>query len=246
MRHTLLLLHGFPHDHTLWEAQIQDLSQAADVLTPDLRGFGKGEEVPDAVLMEDYAHDLHVLLNAHGIQRAVLCGLSMGGYVSLAFLAHYPERASGLILCNTRATADSEEVAAAREATARDAMERGVPVIARGMLPKVLAAGTIAEQPATAQRIGAMMARQPARAVAAAARGMAQRPDRSAWLHTIHVPTLIITGDHDTLMPLPTSQAMHEAIPNSRLVVIPGAGHLSNVEQPERFNAEVRDFLRSL
>jgi 3-oxoadipate enol-lactonase len=246
-RPTLLLIHGFPQDRTLWTETARVLSNVATVLAPDLRGFGEDRRpLPQAMPMEAYAADLEALLDERGIARAVLCGLSMGGYIALAFWERWPERVQGLILCNTRATADAEEGKAARRDIARNAFDKGVGVIARGMVPKVLSERTRRERPELAITVEAMMARQRPEAVAAAALGMAQRPDRSPLLPTINVPTLIITGSDDILMPLPTSEAMHEAIPGSELVVLPDAGHLSNLEAPERFNATVERFLASL
>ena len=243
---TLLLIHGFPLDHTLWDPQRAALSKVANVLAPDLRGFGTGASAADVMPMEGFASDLHALLDTNGIDRVVLCGLSMGGYIALAFWSLYPERVQALVLCNTKATADTPEGREGRHETARNAQEKGVPVIARGMIGKVLSAYTRANKPELVARVEAMMARQSPGAVAAASLGMAERPDRTTMLTSITVPTLIITGEADELMPLPTSQAMADAIPGARLVVLPNAGHLSNVEAPELFNAAARDFLASL
>lgn len=244
---SLLLIHGFPLDSSLWHDQRMALADVAHVLAPDLRGFGADErEVPEVLRMEDFAEDLKELLDRNGIDRVVLCGLSMGGYIAFTFLERWPERVAGLILCNTRATADDAAGRDARVATARDAREKGMAVMARAMAAKVLGARTVGERPDIVDRAVAMIARQRPGATAAAALGMAQRPDRMEVLHRITVPTLIITGDEDALMPLPTSQAMADRIPNARLVIIPGAGHLSNVEAPEAFNTAVRNFLAEL
>lgn len=246
-RPTLLLIHGFPQDRTLWTSTAQALSDTVNVLAPDLRGFGEDRRpLPEAMTMDAYAADLKALLDEQCIDRVVLCGLSMGGYIALAFLERWQERVQGLILCNTRATADSDEGKAARAETARNAFDKGVAVIARGMVPKVLSERTRREKPELAITVEAMMARQSPDAVAAAALGMSQRPDRSPMLASITVPTLIITGSDDSLMPLPTSEAMHAAIPGSELMVLPNAAHLSNLEVPERFNATVERFLASL
>ena len=246
---TLLLIHGFPHDHTLWDPQVAALSNSAHVVAPDLRGFGGGGPVPDVMTMEAYAEDLKQLLDARGIplsEPVVLCGLSMGGYIALAFLERWPDRVKALVLCNTRSGADTEEGRVARQETARNAMEKGVALMARAMLPKVLSEHTRSTNPELVSYMEAMMARQRPEAVAAASLGMARRPDRTALLNTITVPTLIITGEEDELLPLPTSEAMHQAIPQSELVVIPNVAHLSNVEDPVRFNATLRNFLSSL
>jgi len=243
----LLLIHGFPHDRTLWTGTAEALADDANVIAPDLRGFGEDRRpLPEAMTMEAYAEDLKALLDEHGVDRAVLCGLSMGGYIALAFLERWPERVQGLILCNTKATADTDEAKSARKETAQNAFGKGVPVIARGMVPKVLADRTRSEQPDLVNAAEAMMARQRPEAVAAAALGMALRPDRTPMLSTITVPTLIISGSEDGLMPLPTSEAMLKAIPGSELVVIPGVAHLSNLEAPAAFQTAVAVFLGNL
>lgn len=247
MKRTLLLIHGFPLDGSIWRDQMKGLADVADVMAPDLRGFGDDRRpLPTAMTMEDFAEDLRVLLDARGVERAVLCGLSMGGYVAMAFAERWPERVDGLILCNTRATADTFEGKAAREQTALDAMDKGAAVIARAMVPKVLSERTRRHHPEMAGRVEAIMARQQPKAIAAAARGMARRPDRTAALRQLELPGLIITGGDDALMPLPTSEAMHEALKGSRMVVIDGAAHLTNVEAPHLFNEAVMQFLDEL
>lgn len=244
---TLLCIHGFPLDGSFWQPQAEGLSGAAHVLAPDLRGFGTdARHLPEAMTMESYAEDLKELLDEAGIERAVLCGLSMGGYVAMAFAERWPERVQGLILCNTRSTADTDEGRAAREQTALDALSKGAGVIARAMIPKVLSQRTRDEQPAVAARIEALMARQRPEAIAAAARGMALRRDRTDVLRRIAVPTLIVTGSHDELMPLQTSESMHRAMPGSELLVIEGAAHLSSAEAPVAFSTAVAGFLKRL
>jgi 3-oxoadipate enol-lactonase len=243
-RPTLLLIHGFPHDHHLWDDQLGPLSEVADVMAIDLPGFGSRWDAPDILTMEACADDVKAQLDRRGVQNVVLGGLSMGGYVAMAFAERYPAQLAGLILSNTRASADTPEGIEGRKATARDAHERGVTVISRSMLPKVLAPRTIKEHPEIAARVEKMMARQRATAVAAASLGMAARPDRLGTLRHVRVPTLIITGSEDVLMPLPTSEAMREAIAGSELVVIPSSGHLPNVENPEHFNAALINHLR--
>lgn len=246
MRPTLLLIHGFPLDHTLWEPNIAPLSTMADVMAPDLRGFGNDRASDNMVTMEMYADDLLRQLDARGIASVIPCGLSMGGYIAMAMVERAPDRIAGLILCNTRSTADTEEGRAARATTAKDAHEKGMQVIARGMLPKVLGATTRRERPEEAARIEALIAEQDPAAIAAASLGMAQRPDRTNVLRSFNKPALVITGDEDELMPLPTSQAMTDALPQGTLVVIAEAGHLSNTEKPLEFNTAVLRYLAGL
>lgn len=241
---TLLCIHGFPLDGSFWQPQVQGLAGAAHVLAPDLRGFGADRRpVPEVMTMEAFAEDLMESLDRAGIERAVLCGLSMGGYVAMAFTERWPERVQGLILCNTRSTADNDAGKAAREQTALDALSTGAGVIARAMVPKVLSQRTRSQHPAEAQRIEEIMARQRPESIAAASRGMALRPDRTGLLRRIKVPALIVTGSEDNLMPLETSEAMNGAMAGSELVVIPGAAHLSCSESPVEFNRHASRFL---
>ena len=242
----LLLIHGFPHDRRLWQSQVLGLKDTVRVIAPDLRGFGASWAPAGTVSMDDYAADLHALLEEQGVQKVVVAGLSMGGYIALAFLARYPGVVKGLILCNTRAGEDGLEAREGRETTARKVMEEGMPALAHAMLPKMLSEEGLSTQPAGSSPIWSMMAEQPPAGVVGALRGMAVRPDRSPMLAAIKVPTLIITGSLDTLIPPSESEAMAKAIPGSKLVVIPGVAHLSNVEAPEAFNAAVRTFIAEL
>ncbi len=240
----LVLIHGFPHDHTLWKPQLEGLSDVARVIAPDLRGFGHTENVPHTVTMDDHAKDIKALLDRLGIERAVIGGLSMGGYVALAFAALFPRSLHGLLLCNTRAVADNEQARKARYVTAGRALSEGLNNIADEMAPKMIAERSAQRYPELTGRIHAMIARQSPQATAASARGMAQRPDRIPMLPSIHAPTLIITGSADTLIPPSESEAMAARIPDSELVVIPDVGHLSNLEDAEAFNGAVRRFLQ--
>ena len=196
--------------------------------------------------MEDYAADLKALVESLGLSQVVLGGLSMGGYIALAFLAKYPACVTGLILAHTRAGADSEQARQGRLANAQKALDEGASVIAEVMFPKMLTETTLADRPTLATYVRAMMARQSASGVAAALRGMAARPDRSEWIRSINIPTLVITGAQDTLIPASESEALHKAIAGSRLVVIPNVAHLSNIENPDAFNSAVKEFIAKL
>ena len=239
----LLLIHGFPLDRTLWRSQIEGLQSVARIIAPDLRGFGQSSDAPETMTMDDYASDLKSLVDGLNVKQAVVCGLSMGGYVALAFLAKYPDAVKGLILANTRAGADSEQARESRLASAEKAVEQGTAAVADGMFPKMLTDTTRERRASLATFVQVMMTRQRPTGVAAALRGMAARPDRSEWIKSINVPTLIITGSADTLIPPGESELMSRAIPGSRLVVVPDVSHLSNVENPGAFNAAVREFL---
>lgn len=243
---TLVALHGFPHDHTLWQAQLGGLAEAARVVAPDLRGFG-GSPAPDETMsMRAYATDVRNLLRGLNTTPAVLMGLSMGGYVALAFAALFPEAVRALILCSTRATADSPEARARRLALARRVAEGEAAAVVTEMVPAMTADASRRADPEMAERVRQMMLRQPAPGVAAALRGMAERPDRQGSLPALRAPTLAISGSADTLIPPEETEAMARAMPNSRFVLIPGVGHLPPVENPEAFNKVVLEFLARL
>ncbi|HEY0976361.1 MAG TPA: alpha/beta fold hydrolase [Flavobacteriales bacterium] len=239
----LLLIHGFPHDHTLWTPQLRDLAGDAWVIAPDLRGSGGAKDPAPVQTMALHVQDLIGVLDHLGVEQAVICGLSMGGYIALALLKAHPNRVKGLILCNTRAGADDDKAKEGREATAKKALTEGVAVIADEMIGKMVAPNA---SPTLRTTVRDLMARQSPSGVAASARGMASREDQREFLPTITVPTLIITGSADTLIPPSESEAMHRAIPNSKLVVIPEVAHLSNQEAPVDFNREVSAFLKAL
>ena len=242
----LLLIHGFPHDRSLWRPQFDGLKDQARMIAPDLSDFGASGTALETMNMDDYATDLKALLDKLEIKQAVICGLSMGGYIALAFLSRYPDAVKGLILCNTKAGADDEKAREGRLETAAKVHDKGMAALAEGMLPKMLTAATIATQPNVSAAVKDMMARQPPDGVVAALQGMAARPDRTRMLARITVPTLIITGSADTAIPPSESKVLADAILGSKLLVIPDVGHLSNVEAPEAFNAAVRDFVDGL
>lgn len=248
LRMPLLLIHGFPLDRTLWSAQTQsarNLADVARVIAPDLRGFGESKMPSAAVTIETYADDVRALLDALGIKSAMIAGLSMGGYVAFAFYRKYASRTRALIFTNTKAGADSVEGKKGRDDNAALAREKGAAEIAERMLPKMLTPKTIADRPAVAESVRAMMSRQSVDGVVGALMAMRDRPDSSSTLAQISVPALIITGAEDTLIPPKESELMRDGIRGARLVVIPGAAHLSNVEQPDAFNQVVREFLQS-
>jgi 3-oxoadipate enol-lactonase len=236
----LLLLHAFPLSGKMWEPQ---LGIGRRFIIPDLSGFGSSEPTPEICRMSDFAEDAAALLDHLRIERVVLGGLSMGGYAALAFAEKYPERLSGLVLADTRAGADSPEARDKRLTAARDVLEKGSGILVETTVPKLLGATTRSRRPDLAKQVGQWIAEAPPAGVAAAQRGMAERPDRSAGLPRIAVPTLILVGEEDELTPPEESRRMAEAIPGARLEVLQGAGHLSNLEATEDFNRILTEFL---
>jgi len=242
---TLLLVHGFPLDRRLWAAQANAFAAVARVITPDLRAHGKSEVVPGPFTMEQHADDLAALLDHLKIRRAVLAGLSMGGYVAFAFWRRHPDRVQGLILADTRAEPDSVAAQAGRDAAMIRVQQSGAAAYADEMLPRLLAPGSLANVKIAAPA-RKMMAEQPVDGIVGALGGLRDRSDSRATLSTITVPTLVVVGEADVITPPTDGQAMAALIPGARLAVIPQAGHLSPLENPRAFNAAVRAFLRSL
>jgi 3-oxoadipate enol-lactonase len=238
----ILFVHGFPLDSTLWQPQLDALSDEYRVIVPDLRGFG-GSTPSLAMTMEQYADDLRALLDELSINEVVLAGLSMGGYIAFAFYRKYSGRVRGLVLVDTRPQADSDEARANRAVTAERVTEHGVAALADGMLEKLLSPATFKDQPDLVRTVRAMMSRQSVSGTLAALYGMAERPDSRPMLGEISVPTLVVVGADDMLTPVADAELMVDAIPGSDLVVIPDAGHLSNLEQPQVFNQALREFL---
>jgi len=242
----VLFVHGYPYDHTIWEAQMTAL-EGYWRIAPDLRGLGQSDAPDLGYSMATYAADLAALLDALGVDEVVLCGLSMGGYIAFEFLRSWRRRVRGLILVDTRAEADSPEGRRARDASAALARDRGAAAIAEEMLPKSLTPATLARSPEMVERVRAMMAATPVAGIVGALSAMRDRTDSTPLLPTLaDIPTLILVGELDEPTPPARAREMAEAIPGARYVVIPGAGHLSPVEGADQVTLALREFLRSL
>ncbi|MFJ3789055.1 alpha/beta fold hydrolase [Kitasatospora sp. NPDC090091] len=237
----LVLLHAFPLDASMWSAQLDALpgptGHRARVLAPDQRGFGGTELGTGEPSLDAVADDVALLLDAAGVERAVVGGLSMGGYVALAFARRHPDRLAGLLLANTRATADAEAVRANRERIA-------AAVLARDSVQLLLDERTAANQLGPdsghlVERVQKMVAGAAPAAVAWAQRAMAARPEALDVLAGLRVPASVVAGEQDGLVPLSEADLMVRALPDAELTVIPGVGHLSALEAPEEFNATV-------
>jgi pimeloyl-ACP methyl ester carboxylesterase len=240
----LLFVHGFPLSRGAWDKQVEAFSSSHRVLAPDLRGLGESEGSAGTATMDRYAEDLAALLRTWETGPAVLIGHSMGGYVALAFQARFPDLLRGLVLVGTRAGADTPDAAAKRRATADKVAKEGPGSVIDDMAPKMLAASN--PDQAMAKQVRALMAPSRSEGVAAALRGMADRPDRTPGLGGIGVPTLVITGADDTIIPPSESERLAAAIPGAELEIIPNAGHLVAYEQPEAFNRRLKAWLERL
>ena len=237
----LLLLHGWPLDASMWEPQISALGGDVPVAAPNHPGFG-GTPLSERTLTMDAAADAAAdAASREGLDRVVLCGISLGGYVAFAFWRRHRDRVSGLVLANTRAVADDQEGKQRRLALAERLRNEGNVLVDDP--PPLLSSTASAE---LWDRVKGIIARQPAEAIAAASAGMAERPDSTGDLGGIDVPTLVITAMGDTLIPPDATKAMGEQIPGARVQVIAGAGHLSNLEAPMDFNRLLQEHVSAV
>lgn len=242
----VVLLHAFPLSSAMWLAQREGLASVCRVITPDLRGFGGtvlGDDEPSVDVMAD---DVARLLDQEGVDRAVIGGQSMGGYVTMALCRRHPDRVRAVILADTKAQADPEPARANRERVAAAVLEDGTDILLTEALPTLVGATTKERRGMVLGRIRGLVQAAPPAAVAWAQRAMAARPDSFGTLRSLTVPALVVVGEEDELSPPSDARAMAEAIPGARLAVIEKAGHLSAVEQPEAFNRVVAEFVKSL
>lgn len=240
----VVLLHAFPLNRQMWAPQVRVLAREFRVIAPDLRGHGRTTATDGVYTMDLLADDVRALLDTLGIQEFVLGGLSMGGYVALAFYRQWPERVRGLLLCDTRADADTPERRRSREELSQRAIDEGIEAVASAMLPRLLAPDTLSRRPALVERVRRLILQTPVRGVVGALAGMAQRPDSTDLLPRIACPTLVVTGEDDAVSPPEVARTMCQLIPRCQTVIIEGAGHLPNLERPRAFNRVVRQFLR--
>jgi pimeloyl-ACP methyl ester carboxylesterase len=235
----LLLLHAWPIDARMWEPQLNAVPEELPVAAPHLPGFGDSEPAGDVMTMSAAAERALAAMGERGIDRAVVCGLSMGGYVAFEVWRRARERVVGLVLANTRAVADPPEAAAARRALAERLRSEG-NILAEEP-PALLSDGAPEELRA---RVRGWTRDQSSEAIAAALLGMAERPDSTPDLATIRVPTLVLTSTEDRMIAPEVSAEMAGLIPQGRLQTIEGVGHLSNLEAPEAFDAALLEHLR--
>lgn len=240
----IVLIHGYPFNRTLWNEQVAALSSSYRVVVPDLRGSGESDASPGPATMNRMAQDVAQLMDHLEISRAVIGGLSMGGYVALAFYKQFPSRVRALVLADTRASADTAEGKQTRTQQAEKALSEGMAGIADAMLPKLLTPETVSKRPEIVKRVRDMMLKTKPEGAASSLLGMAERDDQTELLSRITANTLIVVGAEDAITPVADSEKMHNAIAGSRLVVLENAGHVSNLERTEEFNQALLDFLR--
>ena len=244
---TLLFVHGFPLGWKLWEGQIEALKDRYRIIAPDLRGYA-GSEGPNDIesySLEQYADDLCALLEEIGVDKVVYVGLSMGGYMAFPFLAKCGDKVEALVLADTRAEADPPEAVEKRTTQQEMVRNEGSAGLVEALPKALLSQTTWDQKPDVVERARGLM-EQPDTAWLGSLQAMKTRPDSSDQLTSITVPTLVIVGEDDGITPPDAARKLHEHIGGSRLVVIPEAGHLSNLESPEAFNGALADFLADL
>ncbi len=249
----IVFVHGFPLDHSMWRGQIDEFSSSHRVIAPDLRGFGQSGIATAAVTMEQFADDVAALLDALRVEQPVtFCGLSMGGYIGWQFFQRQRAKLARLIQCDTRAIADTPEGRQMRLKAADTTLEKGAAPLVETMLARLFAEDLLFSeyaqnhQPDIVRATREVMLTTNPQSIAAAQRGMAQRPDVTGMLGQIDVPTLILCGEHDAISPAEEMRGIAAAIPGSQYVEIAGAGHMSPLEKPAEVNAAIRQFLASM
>jgi pimeloyl-ACP methyl ester carboxylesterase len=239
----VILLHAFPADRGLWLPAAQALLSRYRVILPDLRGHGDSELGEGPATMEKHAADIARVMDDAEVRGAALAGISIGGYAIFEFWRRYRSRVSALVLCNTKAPADTAEARTGRLRSAEDVLERGTEPFFESMVPKLMGQSTRNTRPDLVAGALAMMRKMSPQDVAMVQRGMAERPDSVPTLKTIAVPTLIISGEEDVLTGAPEAELMRQNITGSQLKMIPRAGHYSPWEQPEQVGGLLRQFL---
>lgn len=242
----VVLIHAFPLNADMWRSQLERVPDGWRYIAPDLRGFGPGAPPPSGpVTMDDFAADVVAVLDALEIDQAVIGGLSMGGYVTLAAFRAAPDRFTGVILADTRPQADSDEGREGRRKMLALVRDGGPAAVVEQMLPKLLGETSHRDRPAIGREVRRIAEANSTEAVASAIEAMMGRPDSTALLGRMSRPTLVLVGDEDTITPPSDADEMQRLLPRSRLVILPGAGHLSCMETPEAFASALADFMSS-
>jgi len=236
----VVFLHGYPLDHTVWNPLVPRLEANAHLILPDLRGFGQSPVTDEAYTMRLMAEDVVSLLDLLKIDKAIIVGQSMGGYIAMNFAHAYPNRLAGLGLISTQAAADTPEHRQGRYNTVEMVTKKGIKSVADAMLPKLVV------KPEFREQVHAIMMQANVKGVAGALKGMAERPDATEWLSGIQVPSVVVVGREDAIVPAERAHTMTRLLPWSWLVEIPGTGHMPMMEAPEAVADAIRQLIRTV
>ena len=240
----LVLLHGYPFDHSMWRPQLRDLAEEARIIAPDLRGLGKSEwNDADSASMRTHAEDTIAWMDAQGIQRAVVAGLSMGGYIAFEVWRRAPQRVAGLVLLDTKAEPDSPEAREARDKQKEEIARGGMAAICDGTIQRVLGKTTREIGGSVVEHVRRMILTTKPEGARGALDALRDRPSSVPDLPGISVPTIVVVGEEDELTPVSVAQKMAAGIPGAELRVIPRVGHVSSLESPSEVTRALRDAL---
>lgn len=239
----VVLLHPFPAHHELWMPAAEALALRYRLILPDLRGHGDSEVGQGSANMAKHAADLARICDHEKVGRAVFAGVSIGGYVLFEFWRRYRGRVAALVLCDTRAQADTQEGRAARLLSAADVLERGTELFVESLIPRLLGKTTLATRPDLVAGARKMMMKMSPVDIAEVQKGMAERPDSVPTLKTINVPTLVMVGDEDVLSPVGDADLMRQGIAGAQVKVIPRGGHYAVWEQAAEVGTLTRQFV---
>jgi 3-oxoadipate enol-lactonase len=243
----VVLLHAFPLSRQMWESDVKDWSPRFRILAPDLPGFGDSPSSAADFTMEGCAREVSSFLQDRGVKEKItLVGLSMGGYIAFEFIRLFPEKISSLVLVATHPLPDTEAAAKGRRETAEFVLQEGAQALSERVIPKLLGATTLEKKPEVVQRVQKLIVSNSPEGIAKACLGLASRRDSTPVLPNIQVPTLIVAGSEDALIPETRAVEMKLQIKTSELEIVAACGHLVNLEQPQVFRECVQRFLKTL
>lgn len=242
----IIFLHGYPFDKTMWQTQFDALSSSNRLIACDIRGFGKSKDEATPLSIDLFANDLIDFMDKLNIDKAIICGLSMGGFIALNALKRSPNRFEALILCDTQCIADTIEVMSNRHRIIEEIKVDGVKNFNEGFIKSVFHKDSLVNKKELVQQLGAVVFSNSQHIIIEGLAALAERSETCSTLSDICIPTLIICGRADEVTPLAQSEFMHKNIKGSVLRIIDSAGHVSNLEEPSEFNRHLRDFLTNL
>ncbi|WP_198513479.1 alpha/beta fold hydrolase [Confluentibacter lentus] len=242
----IIFLHGFPFDKTMWQGQLDFLKSSYRLIACDIRGFGKSTDEESALSMDLFADDLIQFMDKLSIEKAIVCGLSMGGFVALNAMKRFPDRFDALILCDTQCIADTAEVKEKRCAAINEIENEGVSNFNEGFIKKVFHKDSVVNKKELVEELRHVVFSNSEHIIKQGLIALAERSETCSILKEINIPTLILCGREDEVTPLVQSESMHTSIEGSILHVIDNVGHVSNLEQPDGFNKYLHDFLTGI